>query len=136
MRSKRARGEVLYAKYTQHKHGKHATVFLHRLIIQAPPGILVDHRDGNGLNCQKANLRLATHAQNTWNRSSAITNATGFVGVFPNKGRFRARITNYGRFYTIGSYETAEEAARAYDAEALAVRGEFATLNFPIAKAA
>lgn len=105
------------------------TVRMHRLIVGARAGETVDHRDGNGLNNRRGNLRYATSQQNNANKSSR--SASGFKGV--HKGdrgrRWKAIITiNYERRH-LGYFDTPEAAAQAYDAAAIAAFGEFALTN-------
>jgi hypothetical protein len=112
------------------KHGK--TIYMHRLILNPPEGLWTDHISGDGLDNRRANLRAATKSQNlcnAWNRR----NKTGFRGVSWHKagGIFAATIQFQGRYKWIGSFKDAEEAARAYDAVARDLHGEFARLNFP-----
>lgn len=108
-------------------------VYMHRQITSAPKGLLVDHRDGNTLNNCRRNLRIATPLQNQGNKGVQTNNKTGFKGVMSlSEGRFTAYITTENRRHkTIGHYSTAEDAAQAYDAEAIQKFGEFAYLNFP-----
>jgi len=110
---------------------KGTTVYLHRHIMDAPDDMQVDHIDGDGLNNRRSNLRLATSAQNNANALRAA-NATGYIGVsFREGGRYQARGRKDGIRYSIGMYDTAEEAARAYDEWTLKAYGPFAVLNFP-----
>jgi hypothetical protein len=102
-------------------------VLLHRFLMDAPPGIAVDHVDGNGLNNRRVNLRYATQSQNLANRRTDGNKTSPYRGVRKVKKPWYARI---GRAH-IGAYETEEEAARAYDAKARELFGEFARLNFP-----
>jgi hypothetical protein len=104
------------------------TVLLHRLILNISEG-LVDHRDGNGLNNQRENLRIATHAENMQNRRIFKNNKSGYKGVFyrQSKGKWVAQI----RRFHIGYYDDPIEAAKAYDQWAKELFGEFARLNFP-----
>jgi len=92
---------------------------------------MVDHRNGNGLDNRRANLRPATKSQNGANRLIAASNKSGFKGVDLKKGRWRAQIKVVGSKIHLGYFDLAEEAARAYDMAAIEAFGEFATLNFP-----
>ena len=99
-------------------------VMMHRIIMNAPQEREVDHIDRNGLNNQKNNLRLCTAAENRKNRSS--TSRFGYKGVWFNGCSFTARC---GYKY-LGSFDTAEQAASAYDEIARKNYGEFAYQNF------
>jgi hypothetical protein len=108
-----------------------AKVRLHRFLLDAPPGVEVDHENGNGLDNRYLNLRLATTAQNQWNQGLQASNTSGYKGVSYVKGRCKwlAMIRINGRNTTLGRFAIAEEAAAAYDAAALQHRGEFARTN-------
>ncbi len=112
-----------------------ALVRMHRLILGPPAGIQVDHRNGNGLDNRRANLRLATDRQNKGNAGLRSNNTSGFKGVTwcRQTNRWKARIGNSeaGSRGWLGRFATAEDAARAYDAAAVEFFGEFAILNFP-----
>jgi len=106
---------------------------MHRAILQPLPGVLIDHIDGNGLNNQRANLRLATQKQNVRYAKAKSTNKVGYKGVSLDKVRqlFKATITVDGRQISLGRYLDPIEAARAYDQGARQHFGTFAFLNFP-----
>lgn len=91
----------------------------------------VDHRNGNGLDNRRRNLRPATSRQNAWNRGPQSNNVVGLKGVtrITKTGRYRASIRVNGRQRHLGCFATAEEAARAYDKAARFHFGEFARLN-------
>jgi hypothetical protein len=107
-------------------------VLMHRLILGCPE-FDADHIDGNGLNNQRHNLRLATRSQNLANMRPRAGGSSRFKGVHWDRvnGRWRAMIQVNGHMRAIGRYSTEEAAARAYDAAALAAWGEFACPNFP-----
>lgn len=105
---------------------------MHRLIIAAPVGAQVDHRDHNGLNNTRGNLRLCNATLNQANRRYAPS-ASGFRGVEMRGSKYRVSIKKDGDRLTFGRFLTAEDAARAYDSIALEKFGEFALLNFPAA---
>ena len=111
---------------------------IHRLIMDAPEGMIVDHIDRNPLNNRKSNLRLATPAQNVANTEARRTTrhgkpSSGYKGVSKcgKTGRFRAQIFSEGKSRSLGYYDSPEEAAKAYDEAAKEEWGEFAVLNQP-----
>lgn len=106
-------------------------LLLHRLLAAAPPDMLVDHVDGNKLNNCRANLRLATHAQNTFNSKKRASNRSGFKGVSRRGSRWGAFITKDRRQSYLGLFGTPHEAALAYDSAARQFFGEFAACNYP-----
>lgn len=113
---------------------KNRNVKMHRVIIGAREDEIVDHINGNGLDNRNANVRFATSEQNSWNqRKQRSKSSSKYKGVSWEKKRkeWRARITLKGRLIHLGRFETEEGAARAYDAKAKELFGEFAWLNFP-----
>ncbi|WP_397402083.1 HNH endonuclease [Phenylobacterium sp.] len=101
---------------------------LHRFLLNAPRGALVDHINRDTLDCQRANLRLCDASQNAANRIPQ--DATRWRGVHVRANRWRAQIKVRGQLILLGYFATPEDAARAYDAAARAAFGEFAILNF------
>lgn len=107
-------------------------IFMHRLIADAPEGIDVDHRDGNGLNNRRKNLRFATTQQNAWNRGKAANNTSGHRGVcFSRKaGKWQAQIHVKNSTIWLGYFDSKIQAAHAFDNKIRELHGEFACPNF------
>lgn len=101
---------------------------LHRLVMDAPAGIDVDHINGNTLDNRRENLRLATRAQNCWNRKLPRTNTSGYKGVSWRKDKecFTASITTHGKRLFLGFFPKAEEAAEARRLASIEQHGDFA----------
>ncbi|GJH22444.1 hypothetical protein CBA19CS22_37900 [Caballeronia novacaledonica] len=91
----------------------------------------VDHIDKNPLNNARSNLRVATYAENMWNRGKQSNNTSGYKGVLwiERIKRWSARISANGKRYYLGHYKTAEEAHEAYKAAAERLHGEFANFG-------
>lgn len=126
--------EQVYAQNYKRIGSKVVALSMHRFIMGNPLGLIVDHIDRNGLNNTRANLRVCTRSENSRNckpyrRSKSKSRFKGLV--FHKNGRIEARICSHGVTTHIGSFACEEEAARAYDAAALRIHGEFARLNFP-----
>ncbi len=123
--------------YALHKYrddaGKWTVISLHRFVMDAPSGVQVDHENGNGLDCQKHNLRFATHAQNRQNVGRRSNNTSGYKGVswHPAVNRWMASIKTPDGQFAIGYFDDPVHAARAYDAKARELHGAFARLNLP-----
>jgi hypothetical protein len=110
----------------------HRIILMHRVIMQAPDGMVVDHVDGNGLNNCRSNLRICTQKQNTYN-SRPKGGKSGFKGVDYDKGtgKCRAYICHQGKRIPLGVFDSEIEAARARDRKARELQGEHAWLNLP-----
>lgn len=121
---------AVYAARRALDGGRSRVVFMHRMLLDVPAGFEVDHRDGDGLNNRRANLRLATRAQNNRNARLRRDNASGYKGVSYRPGqrgtrKWRARIKAHGRSQHLGWFATPEEAHAAYRVASAALHGEF-----------
>jgi len=120
-------------KWNQYARGmiKGKEVKMHRYIMGVTdPKIHIDHINGDGFDNRKENLRIANNSTNHMNQKIRSDNKIGYKGVTKRKNRYEVRITKDQVLHSLGSYETKEEAAEAYDIAALELFGEFAKLNF------
>jgi len=116
--------------------GDWVSIFLHRFVMgcKRGDGFKIDHKNHNTLDCRKENLRICTTAQNAQNTRVYRLKKDGFKGVRmdPKSGHWIARIQSpEGQRIMLGTYPTAEDAAKAYDRGALYYFKEFAVTNFP-----
>lgn len=104
---------------------------MHRQIVGVTETkVMVDHRDGNGLNNVRSNLRVATHQQNNFNKR-AMGGESKYMGVWRDKRRdvWRAGLSINNKNNWLGDYKNELHAAYAYNWAAKAIRGDFANLN-------
>jgi hypothetical protein len=105
---------------------------MHRLIMNAPDGVNVDHINGDKLDCRKENLRPCTIMQNNRNGKLRKNSTTGYIGVTiePSTGHYRPNIYKDGRAVSFGQFLNPHYAALARDLWAVDFYGEFASTNF------
>lgn len=107
------------------------TVPIARLIMNAPKGMDVDHKNGDRLDNQKSNLRICTHQQNLQNTSKRRGMSSIYKGVhWKPSGTWRAATSKDGKKIHIGYFKEERHAAMAYDIWAKELFGEYAKLNF------
>lgn len=134
-------GKYPYAFGNIKVRGKWKGIKLHRLLLKPKPNELVDHKNGDGLDNRRSNLRVCNKAQNGQNSKRPSNNTTGFKGIIFVKSRadcgtpcserpWMAQIGHENKHITIGYFKTAKLAAQAYDKKAKELHGEFAKLNF------
>ena len=124
---------TFYARTNVHCKDGHWTLLpMHRLIMGVSGNLQVDHKNGDGLDNRKENLRVCTQGENAKNRRRSSLSTSPFKGVSFRKRerRWVARVNSNGKRLWLGMYSTAEEAARVYDAKAREVYGAFARTNF------
>jgi hypothetical protein len=130
--SENRRAHQWYAARGFYAGGKRHTVLMHRFILDAPRGVLVDHKDRDGLNNTRGNLRLCDHSLNAANAVRRLS-ASGYRNVYAmgNTGRWMVRLTIRLKQQTFGIFDDLTEAAHFADQVAIQHFGDFAILNFP-----
>lgn len=106
--------------------------YLHRIITSCPPGLVVDHINGDGLDNRRANLRVCSYAENLRNAfKTKRATSSQFKGVCWNKSskRWQANIYIESRLRHLGNFNDEREAALAYNLAATKHFGEFARVN-------
>jgi len=108
-------------------------VSMHREIMNHPAGYVVDHKNCDGLNNLRSNLRRATKAQNTQNRRKRKNTSSQYIGASYDKNykKWASQIVYEGKKIWLGRFDSEIEAAKAYDEAAKKYHGEFARINFP-----
>lgn len=129
---------VLYARrnYWINVDGvkKCKSVLLHRILLnENDPKVLIDHKDHNGLNNQRINLRRCSTCENLRNKKSELGSSSRFLGVTYRKesNTWEASIKDVrvGKRKYIGRFQTEQQAAAAYNLYAETIFGEFANPN-------
>lgn len=126
---------LIYARRNETTEtGKQKSISMHRFIVGVGDRH-VDHKDTNGLNNQRYNLRKASESQNGGNRRKGIASSV-YKGVRLDKrtGRWEAKVRKSGVLHYLGMFKDEVDAATAYNFKAFELFEEFARLNIPIAK--
>ncbi len=127
-------------QWTWHFHNGYATrrdrgktIYLHRAIMQPPPGMVVDHTNHNKLDDTRANLKVCTQQENLRNSDKRRGTASRFRGLYFCKrtSKWCPRVKFQGKYIYLGSFAEEIDAARAHDRGAVAYFGASARLNFP-----
>jgi hypothetical protein len=107
---------------------------MHREILNAKPGKVVDHANGNGLDNRRVNLRECTVSCNAMNKVGRTNGSSKYKGVTRvTLKSWIARIVKNYKIKNIGTFNSAKDAALAYDLFAVRLFGRFSRLNFPYA---
>lgn len=114
--------------------GPRGVIWMHRFILNAPKGIDVDHKDRNGLNNTRENLRLCTkreNMRNTVRTQASKTSRYHGVSYYKSTGKWKAQIKTTEKKVSLGYFLNEIDAAHAFDRAAAHHFGEFAVINFP-----
>jgi hypothetical protein len=120
-----------YARCAYSQNGKLRYLYMHRVIMAARRGQLVDHIDGDRLNNTRANLRIVTANENNWNRARNQNSSSPYKGVTLDSRGWQARIRYYTQSIHLGYFTDGALAAQVYDTAAQLFFGEYARLNNP-----
>lgn len=124
------RSNIYYVASFKNEGDYYSSVLMHRLILKFPSK-LIDHKNRNGLDNRRCNLRLATSSQNRMNSIKHIGNYSGFKGVHKQSkaNTFFARVTANGLKIHGGTFKSKVDAAKRYNELAVKHHGKFARLN-------
>jgi hypothetical protein len=108
---------------------------IHRLILNVNSNEQIDHINGDGLDNRKCNLRIVSNQQNKFNSRKQKTRnrkmcLSKYKGVSKNNNKWYSRIVKDGTIIYLGTFNTEEDAARAYDSKAIELFGKYAKINF------
>ncbi|HYH39897.1 MAG TPA: HNH endonuclease [Azospirillum sp.] len=125
------RGGISYAATNMVVDGKKRPVLMHRFLLNAPTGTVVDHISGDGLDNRKSNLRICTAAENIRNQKARVGCTSRFKGVRyrADTGKWSAEIQYQGKQIHLGTFVEEVAAARQYDRASRLMFGSFAKTN-------
>jgi hypothetical protein len=121
------KGRQTYAVRGTKLSGKQLQVRMHRQILNPPSGLMIDHVSGDGLDCRRSNMRIATAGQNMKNQRAHRDNSSGVKGVSWDKARqkWRASITTDRKTLFLGRYDDMGAAYQAYRCACKKMHGAF-----------
>lgn len=110
-------------------------IFMHRMIVNAGKGDVVDHKNRNKIDNRRSNLRKVCASKNNQNSASSRGyRNVHFIGVFFESGKYKVQIKNNRKTLYLGRYDNAIDAAKVYDKKALELYGEDALTNLKLFK--
>jgi len=110
-------GNTWYAYRNTRSLGKRSAICMHRAINKTPLNFDTDHKNGNGLDNRKCNLRSVTHRQNLQNQKNRKGKSSVFPGVCFCDGKWEAQITTNGSSKFIGYFSSEGIAFHFYRSE-------------------
>jgi hypothetical protein len=123
--------KTFYAARKEKGTNARTTIHMHQVVSKVSNNVQIDHRDTNGLNNQKYNLRVVNHRQNQYNTDKPRHNTSGYKGISWDKFRnnYRVYLTVKGKFKNIGNTKSLQTATKMYNKAATQHYGEFAKLH-------
>lgn len=121
-------GDKFYAnRHYKKEEGKKGKVRMHVFIMKTPKGMDTDHKDNNGLNNQRKNLRVCTHSENLLNSGKQKNNTSGFKGVYwcKREGKWLAQIRINKKQTYLGQFNSKLEAFEEFSKACIKHHGEF-----------
>lgn len=124
-------GKAYYAVRAAQMGDRRVYLYMHRVVMEALPGMEIDHINSNTLDNQRSNLRACTRSQNHMNARKLTGCSSRYKGVYWNKQarRWHSRIKVNGKHQHLGHFDNEWQAACTYNQAASRLFGEFASLN-------
>lgn len=123
--------KTYYARRSVMKNGVIKTIYMHHIILPPKDGYEIDHKNGNGLDNRRKNLRFVTRSQNHANIGKTLGRSSKFKGVYKDKriNKWVSRIKVNQKNIYLGSFKNEKDAARVYNKYAVKFFGDFSKLN-------
>lgn len=127
----RPKRKIYAAMGCRRDDGRKTLKFMHRLLLNPPQNLQIDHINGNGLDNRRSNLRTCNNQQNNLNKGIYVTNKIGYKGVSfqKEKRKWRARIRVDSHEVFLGYFSDPKKAAIAYNDAAVKYFKDFAWTN-------
>lgn len=110
--------------------GKPYKIYLHRFLLEPPPGLVVDHKNGDTLDNRRKNLRLCTRSQNQFNQGKQKRTKSGLKGAYQTPGGgWYSKIAAFGQSHFLGTFPSKQKAHQAYKRAAKKLHREFAKFS-------
>lgn len=122
--------ESWYARMSFTVRGTRIRIYMHRLLLGLDdPNILCDHKNGDGLDNQRINLRSCSKGENQRNKKQKRKSTHKYKGITKFRSNWVAQLSYKNKRVHIGTFKSDIDAAKAYNAKALELFGEFAKIN-------